>query len=90
MQIPSVLNSESKNGTLSAKPKKGVTFLVTLGAFIIVYKCIIATQLFLQISDSNASQELIDIAWNAFMNSILDAFFQGAVIIGLGMIYHRI
>ncbi len=92
MQIPNVVESTATNTLINSirQPKKGTTYLVTIGFVLILVKFIISTQLlFNYLGDSSTSQEIIDLALYTYLHSVLDALFQGSVLIGLGLIYNR-
>ena len=75
---------------MQKKPKNGTTYLVIIGFVVILVKFIISSQiLFDYLGDSSTTQEIVDSALHAYTFSVLDALFQGSVLIGLGLIYNR-
>ncbi len=74
---------------LTRQNKKGANSLLSLGVLIILLKFVIATQIFFDLYEDAASEEAFNLAWYAYMNSVVDGFFQGSVLIGLGLIYNR-
>ena len=90
MQYPSIPDMVPSNKHSTTRQyKKGANYLILLGALIILLKFVIATQIFFDMYDLSESKEVFDLAWYTYLNSVMEGFFQGSVLIGLGLIYNR-
>ena len=85
--LPDIAQMGMKNHGIQWK--KGANYLLFLGALIILLKFVIATQIFIDILQTDAPEEIYNLAWYTYMDSVLTGFFQGSVLIGLGLIYNR-
>ena len=73
MQIPNVVESTATNTLINSirQPKKGTTYLVTIGFVLILVKFIISTQLlFNYLGDSSTSQEIMVLALYTYLHSV--------------------
>tara|TARA_Y100001954_G_scaffold222364_1_gene259552 strand:+ start:425 stop:691 length:267 start_codon:yes stop_codon:yes gene_type:complete len=82
-------NPDIASNSTVRRNKKGANFLLVLGPSIILLKFVIATQIFFDLFETSISEEAFNLIWYNYMNSVADGFFQGSVIIGLGLIYNR-
>ncbi|MBC28377.1 MAG: hypothetical protein CMB26_01530 [Euryarchaeota archaeon] len=82
-------NPDIASNSTVRRNKKAANFLLVLGPSIILLKFVIATQIFFDLFETSISEEAFNLIWYNYMNSVADGFFQGSVIIGLGLIYNR-